>query len=141
MGDPRLDANGQPVLALNNDGELVVQRESAAVTEGGSRASRLVERIFEQPLRAGVSSDTLRSFCKQTATGPQCFNGATFHNHAAYLNASERRVITEWVDLGAQYFNDAYDAFQLGRKGADDNAPLYTADNLFKILVHFGFRE
>ena len=109
VGDPRLDANGQPVLALNNDGELVVQRESAAVTEGGSRASRLVERIFEQPLRAGVSSDTLRSFCKQTATGPQCFNGATFHNHAAYLNASERRVITEWVDLGAQYFNDAYD--------------------------------
>jgi len=111
VGDPRIDATtGQPVTRINQDGELEVVRESAPVSEGGSRASRLVERIFEQPLAAGVSSDTLRPFCKQTASGPQCFNGATFQDHSGILNASERRIIAEWADLGAQYFNDAYDS-------------------------------
>jgi hypothetical protein len=110
VGDPRIDATtGQPVTRINNDGELEVERESAPVSGGSSRASRLVERIFEQPLRAGVSSDTLRSFCKQTASGVQCFGGAVWQDHSGYLNASERRVITEWIDLGAQYLNDAYD--------------------------------
>ena len=31
-------------------------------------------------------------------------------NHAAILNKAELRVVTEWMDLGGQYFNNPFDA-------------------------------
>ena len=29
--------------------------------------------------------------------------------HAGYLSAAELRIITEWLDIGAQYFNNPFD--------------------------------
>jgi hypothetical protein len=31
------------------------------------------------------------------------------HDHSVYLNAAEKRLVTEWVDVGAQYYNSAFD--------------------------------
>jgi hypothetical protein len=34
---------------------------------------------------------------------------ATGGSHAGYLSAAELRLISEWVDIGAQYFNNPFD--------------------------------
>jgi len=111
VGDPLLDASGNPIITVNQDGEFMIAREVAAVTPGSARGSRLVERVFEQSLLAGVSATTQRAFCR--AGGAACVNGAVYQDHAAIpspLNASEKRIITEWIDIGATYFNDPYDS-------------------------------
>jgi hypothetical protein len=106
VGDPLLDASGLPIITIDSDGEVRIEREAAPVEAGASRSSRLIERIFEQPLKAEASTTSQRAFCR--AGGASCVNGAIFVDHSAMLNASEKRVISEWVDLGAQYFNDPF---------------------------------
>jgi len=107
VGDPLLDANGQPTITIDDDGEVRIERESPPVEPGSARDSRLIERIFEQPLKAGVSNTTVRAFCR--AGGASCFNGATWTDHSGFTSVSERRLISEWIDIGAQYYNDAFD--------------------------------
>ncbi len=109
VGPPLLDANGEPIITVNEDGEFMIAREVAPVTPASARGSRLIERLFEQPLLAGASSTTQRAFCR--AGGTSCFNAATYQDHTAIpspLNASEKRIITEWIDIGGTYFNDPY---------------------------------
>ena len=31
-------------------------------------------------------------------------------NHAGMLSAAELRLLSEWLDVGGQYFNNPYDA-------------------------------
>jgi hypothetical protein len=109
VGNPLLDANGKPIITINEDGELMIAREVPPVTPGSARGSRLIERMFEQPLLASASSTTQRAFCR--AGGTACVNSATYQDHTAIaspLNASEKRIITEWIDIGGTYFNDPY---------------------------------
>ncbi len=96
IGDPVIDpVTGRAVVRMNNDGELELVREPALVITGSSarssRTSGLVQKLFEQQLRA-----------------PQTLATATV-DHSGMLNASELRLIAEWIDLGAQYFNDPFD--------------------------------
>ena len=109
VGNPLLDANGEPIITVNEDGEFMIAREIPPVTPGSARGSRLIERLFEQPLLAGASTTTQRAFCRAGGTAP--VNGATCQDHTAIpspLNASEKRIITEWIDIGGTYFNDPY---------------------------------
>jgi len=109
VGNPLLDANGEPIITVNEDGEFMIAREAPPVTPSSARGSRLIERLFEQPLMAGAGSTSQRAFCR--AGGAPCFNGGTYQNHTAIpspLNASEKRIITEWIDIGGTYFNDPY---------------------------------
>jgi hypothetical protein len=109
VGNPLLDATGKPIITVNEDGEFMIAREVPPVTPGGARGSRLIERLFEQPLLAGASSASQRAFCR--AGGAACVNAATYQNHTTIpspLNASEQRIITEWIDIGGTYFNDPY---------------------------------
>lgn len=89
IGDPILDANGRPVIDVVDD-ELVVRRGEAQVITGESRASHLMEVLFNQELRSALSLGTT--------------------NHGAMLNPAEKRLVAEWIDLGAQYFNSARDS-------------------------------
>jgi len=107
VGDPLLDANGQPIITIDDDGEVRIERESPPVGPGSARGSRLIERIFERSLKADVSNATRRAFCR--AGGVSCFNAATWTDHSGFTNVSERRLISEWIDIGAQYYNDAFD--------------------------------
>ena len=96
VGDPVIDPDtGRAVVQMNNDGELEIVREPALVITGNSarssRTSGLVQKLFEQQLRA-----------------PQTLSVATV-DHSGMLNASELRLIAEWIDLGGQYFNDPFD--------------------------------
>jgi mono/diheme cytochrome c family protein len=96
LGDP-LIVNGQPVTRLR-DGELEVVRGPSLVetmaggADGMTRSSRLGEILYGETLKA---SDEARTAFPTPA-----------NNHAVMLTAAERRVVTEWMDLGGQYFNN-----------------------------------
>jgi hypothetical protein len=101
IGDPVIDpATGQPVTRLE-DGVPVVVRSPALVepmvgdAAGIARQSRLTEILFGQTLRAGAEART--KYPNPPAGAP---------DHATLLNAAERRLVSEWMDLGAQYFNN-----------------------------------
>ena len=109
VGNPLLDANGEPIITVNEDGEFMIAREVPPVTPGSARGSRLIERLFEQPLKADASSTSQRAFCRTDVTS--CINGATYQDHTAIANPltpAEKRIITEWIDIGGTYFNDPY---------------------------------
>ena len=89
IGDPALDGNDQPIIDVVDD-ELVIRREEAQVIPGESRASHLMEVLFNQELRSARALGTT--------------------NHGAMLNRAEKRLVAEWIDLGAQYFNSARDS-------------------------------
>lgn len=106
VGDPLLDSNGRPITRLE-DGVPVVQRgpalvetsSGAANTAGQARKSRLTEVLFGETLFAGSAART-------TFPGP----GTGVPNHATMLNAAEKRLVVEWMDLGGQYYNDPFNA-------------------------------
>ena len=89
------DMLGQPLPPVVQDGEVVFLREEPLVSVGGSanssRTSHLIETIYHQKLRADASH-TLGAL-----------------DHSLLMNASEKRLVTEWVDIGAQYINDPFE--------------------------------
>jgi len=97
LGDPLLDANGQPVTRLD-DGVREVVRGAALVetmasgADGMARSSRLGEILFGETLKASAEART---------THPNPPN-----DHSAMLNVAEKRLVAEWMDLGGQYFNN-----------------------------------
>lgn len=99
LGDPVLDDQGQPVFSIN-DGEIMLARSYALVRAGNdvntglARGSYLIEKLSEEELRA-----------------PQSLNpNGRWVDHSVMMNESELRLLTEWIDIGAQYFNQPYDA-------------------------------
>jgi Hydrazine synthase alpha subunit middle domain len=97
LGDPVIGANGQPVTRIE-DGVAEVVRGPALVetmvngADGMTRSSRLGEILYGEQVKASAEART---------AFPTPAN-----NHAALLTAAERRVVTEWMDLGGQYFNN-----------------------------------
>ncbi len=104
LGDPLLDANGQPVVRIE-EGVPMVQRgaplvetmSGAANGAGQARKSRLTEIIFGQTLLAGDAARTAHPNPPNTAP-----------DHATLLNKAEKRLVVEWMDLGGQYYNDLF---------------------------------
>ena len=101
IGDPMIDAaTGLPVTRIR-EGVPEVVRNAALVepmasgADGIARSSRLTEILFGETLKAGAEARTAH---------PNPPAGAP--NHANLLNAAEKRVVTEWMDLGGQYMND-----------------------------------
>lgn len=105
LGEPMLDTNGLPVTRLE-EGVPVLQRLPALVfnmaSEGGAlglaRQSRLIEILSGQSLLAGA--DARAAHPTPPGTAP---------NHASLLNAAEKRLVAEWIDLGGQYYNNPFD--------------------------------
>ncbi len=101
VGDPVIDqATGQPVTRIENGVPVIVRGAALVETAAGgaqglARASRLTEIVFGEDLKAGAEARTAH---------PNPPAGAP--NHAAMLNVAEKRLMTEWMDLGGQYYND-----------------------------------
>lgn len=104
LGDPLLDANGQPVTRLVDGvprlqrGPALVETSSGAANSAGqARKSRLTEILWGHTLLAGADARTAHP--NPPATAP---------DHATLLNAAEKRLLAEWMDLGGQYWNDPF---------------------------------
>ncbi len=95
IGTFETDVNGLPLPPVVEEGQVVFQRNEPMVSVGGSanssRTSHLIETIFHTKLRAG-NEHTLGAL-----------------DHSLMMNASEKRLVTEWVDIGAQYINDPFE--------------------------------
>ena len=97
VGDPVLDPDtGLPRVRVLQNGAIEIVRGPPLVHSGdsrdGSRASRLIEKLFEQPLRSG----------RFPAEPPTI-------DHRGMMSSAELRLLAEWVDLGGQYYNDPFD--------------------------------
>jgi hypothetical protein len=105
LGDPVIDAvTGLPQIQIREGVPEVVRGAPLVDTMAGNatgmtRASRLGEILYGENLKAG---DEAR------AAHPNPPAGAP--NHAAILNKAELRLVTEWMDLGGQYYNNPFDA-------------------------------
>jgi hypothetical protein len=105
VGDPVIDpVSGLPQTRLE-EGVPVIVRGPALVDTSASegevtglaRKSRLGELLFGETLMAGAAT---------RAAHPNPPSGAP--NHGTLLNAAEKRLIAEWMDLGGQYYNDPF---------------------------------
>jgi Hydrazine synthase alpha subunit middle domain len=121
LGDPLLDDNGQPRTRLE-DGVPEIMRGPALVetmaggAEGLTRASRLGEIVFGETLKA--SDDARRAFPTPAI------------DHAALLNKAEKRLVSEWMDLGGQYFNNVMASNSPARRASA------LSRSVFDIAVH-----
>jgi Hydrazine synthase alpha subunit middle domain len=123
VGDPVIDAvTGLPQIQIR-DGEPEVVRGAPLVETmagnalGMTRASRLGEILFGEELKASAAARTAH---------PNPPAGAP--NHAAMLNRAELRLVSEWMDLGGQYFNNPFDG------GVQAVAPLSQASFEAQVL-------
>ena len=106
LGDPLLDGNGAPVTRIE-EGVLVIARGPALVDTAASegealglaRKSRLAEILFGQNLMSDSAARTAHP--SPPASAP---------DHGQLLNAAEKRLVAEWMDLGGKYYNDPFDA-------------------------------
>ena len=104
LGPPLLDASGAPVLQVQ-DGVLVALRAPALVETrasegevvGLARQSRLSEILFGQTLLSSAAAQA--QYPNPPASAP---------NHGTMLNTAEKRLLAEWIDLGAKYYNDPF---------------------------------
>lgn len=60
----------------------------------------LVAVAVSSPMSAAGANSSVRFFVKFGLGG----------THAGYLTTAELRLISEWLDIGAQYFNDPFAA-------------------------------
>jgi hypothetical protein len=101
-GDPVLDARGMVVTAIE-EGVRVVKLGPGLVDTGASegeamgltRKSRLAELIWGQNLAVDAAT--------------RAAHPTPSVDHARMLNASEKRLLAEWMDTGAKYYNDPFD--------------------------------
>ena len=107
LGDPVIDpVTGLPKTRIE-EGVLVIARGPALVDTAASegealglaRKSRLVEILSGENLMAGSAARTAHP--NPPASAP---------DHSTMLNAAEKRLVAEWIDLGGKYYNDPFDA-------------------------------
>ncbi|MEO8836035.1 MAG: hypothetical protein ABI364_04795, partial [Caldimonas sp.] len=106
LGDPALDpVTGLPKTRVE-DGIIMIVRGPALVNSdasegdalGMARKSRLMEILTGESLMTDAASKAAHPNPPSTAP-----------DHSKMLNAAEKRVVAEWIDLGGKYFNDPFD--------------------------------
>ena len=107
LGDPLLDANGV-VQTRIEEGVTVIARGPALVDTAASegealglaRKSRLMEILAGKTLMSSSDARTAHPTPAVSST----------LDHSTLLNAAEKRLVAEWIDLGGKYYNDPFDA-------------------------------
>ncbi len=116
VGDPILDpTTGLPTITIKSDGRLIVKRENPVVSIANARGSILMAVLYNKALKAPARrvNDVSVDF---NTTPPVV-------DHSSMTNASERRVINEWIDLGGQYYNTPFGGDTNGN-GIQDQAEM-----------------
>ncbi len=85
-----LDANGNPILDANGQPLQEPIPVSPSMSVNGARASYFMEKLTNTELNAG-----------------RPLSGTT--DHSGWLTEAELKLIAEWLDIGAQYYNNPFD--------------------------------
>ena len=89
--EPLLDGNGNPVFETDEDGELILDADNNPIP---------VLRTFNiSPSMSTAGANASAEFFTPFAAGG---------SHADYLTPAELKLISEWLDIGAQYYNDPF---------------------------------
>ena len=107
LGDPLLDpVTGLPLTRIE-EGVLVIVRGPALVDTDGQRR-RCARPGAQEPADArSCPAQTLMSGADARTAHPN--PPATAPDHSKMLNAAEKRLLAEWMDLGGKYYNDPFD--------------------------------
>ncbi|VAX12469.1 FIG00785302: hypothetical protein [hydrothermal vent metagenome] len=101
----REDADGNPIL--DQDGNEIFDTfgvPPAMFTAAYSaRSSYFIEKMTETEWQAQRS-------LKVNDGSEIYFNAGTWVDHRGMLSAAEQRLISEWLDIGAQYYNNSFEA-------------------------------
>ncbi len=92
---PLLDGNGNPVFQVDDEGELILD-------DNGDPIPVLVTVPIGAPLVANSANARSNIFDLFAAGG----------SHAGYLEPVELKLLAEWLDIGAQYYNNPFDVPQ-----------------------------
>jgi hypothetical protein len=84
---------GNPLMQLIDD---PAARIASSMSANGARSSYFIEKLTETELEAARILSTLVS-------------DPNYINHSGFLTDDELRLVSEWLDIGAQYFNDPFD--------------------------------
>jgi len=90
LGKSFFDETGKPVLEIV-DGIPFLRRKIPDIEPGYARGSYLIEKLFNEELYAEEGLP---------------LNGL---DHRNFLTVAERRLVVEWLDVGAQYQNTPFD--------------------------------
>lgn len=93
IAEPVFDANGNPVYVLDGNGDPVLDGDGNPIQQTAPVDAR-------GPSMSAASANA-SYFFDYFDTGGQ---------HEGYLSAAELRLIAEWLDIGAQYYNNPFDA-------------------------------
>jgi hypothetical protein len=89
-----LDANGNVVCNVDANGNPIVD----------------INGVCTSPVQVSVTVQASMSVAGANSS-PRFFNlFATGGTHAGRLNAAELRLLSEWLDIGGQYYNNPFDA-------------------------------
>ncbi len=109
---PVLDENGDPLFETDAEGNLVLD----PVTGQPIPVIELVDdpNFRFNPVMSGNGGRASYFFSKMTdptATRASSVppNDANYVDHSAFMSKDELRLISEWLDIGAQYYNDPFD--------------------------------
>ena len=117
VGDPILDANGFPTVTIASDGDIRIARERAYVSVASSRSSVLTAVLYGSQLKSRNRQITKSGVLTEETIAE------ISQDHSFMTNASERRIINEWIDMGGQYYNTAFNADSNGN-GIQDQSEL-----------------
>jgi hypothetical protein len=99
-----LFAHNEQTLNMGVLQDLLVPAPGPPDPVTGLPTTIMVPVSLAPPLTAGSALGSVVKFLRM-------FDG-TFHDpvldHTGFLNKSELRLITEWLDIGAQYYNDPF---------------------------------
>ena len=92
---PVLDANGNPVFEVDENGNLILDANGDPVP--------VTQNVAVAPsLNSAAANSSTRFFDLFAAGG----------THAGRLNEAELKLISEWLDIGGQYYNNPFDVPQ-----------------------------
>ncbi|MFC7001297.1 hypothetical protein ACFQMB_06965 [Pseudobowmanella zhangzhouensis] len=90
---PALDANGNQVFETDEDGELIL--------DGAGEPIPVFENVTVNASMSANGALSSGRFFTVFADGGV---------HAHWLTAAELKLLAEWLDIGAQYYNNPFDA-------------------------------
>lgn len=98
-GTVELNAEGKTELVIDSQGLSHIKRSNPAIRTGNNVASGLARGSH---LMEVLTNTELKAPQTLTAVGQRT-------DHGKMMSSIELRLISEWIDIGAQYFNQPYD--------------------------------